>query len=133
MATLTGCKGTLKYKGVAVARVRQFDISLNRDALEDTCVGSTSRTYVPGLPGATGTATVLLDPADQIGREMLNTITLPCGSAVADQIEFIFDTKTGMEIDASGFLTNVGASVAVGDVQSASISFQLSGAVGGGF
>jgi hypothetical protein len=133
MATLTGSKGSLKYKGEKVAKVRQFDLNLSRDALDDTCVGDHARTYVPGLTGATGSATVLLDPTDDAGRAMLNTVTAKACEATQDPIEFLFDTASGMKIDAVGFLTSVGASVSVGDVQSASVSFQISGPVTGGF
>lgn len=130
MATLTGANGALRFDGKTVAKVRQYDVSINRDSLEDTCLNTDQRTYIPGLIGATGSCTVLIDPGDDGGRMMLNTILSP---AAGHSIEFIFDQKIGRSIEAAGFLTSVSPSVSVGDVQSASVSFQLSGPLRGGF
>lgn len=130
MATLTGASGALRFRGRVVAKVRSYAVNLRRDALEDTCIGSDNRSYVPGLLGASGSATLLLDPNDEGGREMLNTVLAPTGSF---DIEFVLDRATGQALWAQGFLTDVGATVSVGDVDSASVSFQLSGQVNGSF
>ena len=132
MATLTGANGAFKFQGRTVAKVRQFDLNLSRDALEDTCVGQDFRTYVPGLIGATGSATVLLDPNDQAGRDMLNTVLTPGKDAQKQGLELVFNASTGQVIEAMGFLTSVSPSVSVGDVQAASVSFQISGSIAGG-
>jgi hypothetical protein len=128
--TLTGANGALVFQGRKVAKVRQFDLSLSVDALEDTCVGQRSRTYVPGLFGANGSATVLLDTDDDAGSDMLNTIFNP---ATGTSFEFYLDEQGGKSLRATGFLTGVSPSVSVGEVQAASVSFQLSGDVQGGF
>jgi hypothetical protein len=130
MATLTGSSGALRFRGRVVAKVRNYAVSMRRDALEDTCVGDDSRTYVQGLFGATGQATLLLDRDDEAGRELLNSIFTP---ETKHDVEFVFDRFTGQALRAKGFLTDVGASVAVGDTQSASVTFQLSGGMQGSF
>lgn len=130
MTTLTGSNGLLKFRGRKVARVRNFSLTLNRDALDDTCVGEDDRTFVPGLFAATGSATILMDPADDGGRAMLNSVFDRQGG---NDVEFIFDPNNGIEISSSGFLTSASPSVSVGDVQSASVSFQFSGKVSGKF
>ena len=129
-STLTGSKGGLRFRGAKVAKVRQFGMNLAREAVEDTCVGRNDRTYVPDLFGATGSATILLDPNDTAAREMLNTVFTPDQTST---IEFEFDTNSGMVLSASGFLTNVSPSVAVGEAQAASVTFQISGPMSGGF
>ena len=60
MAVLTGAQGALS-NGSTVAKVRSWSLTVNRDALEDTCIGSDDRSYVKGLRGASGNATVLYD------------------------------------------------------------------------
>ncbi len=130
MATLTGAHGALFFQGKKVAKVREFSLSLNVDSLDDTCVGADSRTYVPGLFGASGSATVLLDAADAAGSDMLNTIFRPQSG---NSFDFVLDQRSGKALRAQGFLTSVSPSVSTGDVQSASVAFQLSGAIDGGF
>ena len=129
MATLTGINGSLRYRGRKVAKVRQFDISMSKDALEDTCVGGTARTYVPGLTGATGSATILLDPTDDAAIEMLDSVSAPADKTGTADIEFVFDERSGRALEGRGFLTSANLSVSVGDVQSASVSFQFSGSL----
>lgn len=130
MATLTGASGAFLFEGRKVAKVRQFDLNLNVDALEDTCVGRKSRTYVPGLFGASGSATVLLDSTDSAGADMLNTIFNP---AAGKRFQLVLDERSGKRLEADGFLTSVSPSVSVGDVQAVNVGFQISGDVSGGF
>ena len=67
MAVLTGAHGALKYEGRTVGKCRDWSLNINRDALEDTCLGENDRTYVKGLRGAAGSATMFYDPADTNG------------------------------------------------------------------
>ena len=55
---LTGADGQLKYQGAVVGKVRDWSITVTKDALEDTSIGSYDRTYIGGLRGTTGSATV---------------------------------------------------------------------------
>lgn len=128
MATLTGASGALLYEGRKVAKIREFSITLNVDALEDTCVGGNSRTYVRGLFGSSGSATVLLDPDDGPGADLLNSIFEPNDDR---SFQFRMDEASGKRLEARGFLTSVNPTVATGSVQAASIAFQLSGPMSG--
>ena len=65
MAVLTGFEGALYYEGTQIAHVRNWSVSVTRDVLETTGLGDGDRTYVQGLRGATGTATILYD--DEVG------------------------------------------------------------------
>lgn len=132
MATLTGRSGALVFRGKQVAKVRSYSLDLERDAVEDTCIGGDARTYVRGLFSGNGSAVVLVDPDDEAGRDMLNSV-LPGGIEGQHDVRFVFDRATGRSIDATGFLTSVSAGISVGDAHSASVRFQLSGAVQGGF
>ena len=38
MTTLTGASGALRFNGKMVAKVRQYEVSLNRDALDESCI-----------------------------------------------------------------------------------------------
>ena len=75
MAVLTGANGALKYEGKTVAKCRSWSLSVSRDALEDTCIGTDDRSYVKGLRGGSGSATVLYDPSDSAGVARCPLIT----------------------------------------------------------
>ena len=128
MAVLTGAHGALRYQGQTVAKCRSWTLTINRDALEDTCIGADDRTYVKGLRGGTGSATVLYDPTDAAGRALLNSIF---DNTNSDDVEFIFNQPAGDRFQCSAILTTINPSVSVGDVQAVSLSFQISGPVTG--
>ena len=118
----------MKYNGSTVAKVRSWSLTVNRDALEDTCIGSDDRSYVKGLRGASGNATVLYDPEDEAGRALLNSIF---DNSASDDVEFVFNNSTGSRFKCTALLTTVNPSVSVGDVQAVSLSFQVSGPIDG--
>ena len=140
MSVLTGADGQLMYGAKAFAKCRDWAITVTRDALEDTCLGDFDRTYVEGLRGATGTATLLYDPANETANEFLNSIFTTFGEdgyTEPEELTFKMNRKIypqgGGVFICKGFLTNVGPSVSVGDVQAVSVSFQISGKVDGEF
>lgn len=130
MSLVTGANGALHFRGVRVAKVRNFSLDVSRDALEDTALGDEDRTYIEGLRGATGSATILYVDDDATTREMLNSIFSSDGAA---SIELYLNTSTQRSLSCSAFLTQVGTPVSVGEITACSCSFQVSGKVGGGF
>ena len=128
MAVLTGSDGQLLYGAQSFAKCRDWSISINRDSLEDTCLGDYDRTYVQGLRGTTGSATVLYDPANSMANDFLNSILVDDSST---QLTFRLNRRGlgdgGGSFAVTGFLTNVSPSVSGGDVQAVSVSFQVTG------
>ena len=59
MTVLTGADGQLLNGTHAFAKCRDWSITINRDALEDTCLGNMDRTYVEGLRGTTNQEVVV--------------------------------------------------------------------------
>ena len=84
MAVLSGFEGGLYYDGVRVVNVRSWSVTVSRDTLETTSLGSSDRTYTLGLRGTTGTATLLYDTSIS-GTELnfWNTIfgTIDCSDS----------------------------------------------------
>jgi len=130
MAVLTGADGQLVYNNRPVAKCREWRISTSKDALETTCLASFDRSYVEGLRGTTGTATILYDPEEASGNNLLNSIN---ANGQNDTVDFVLSRADGKRFRCSGFLTSVSPSVTVGAVQAVSVSFQVSGAVDGEF
>ena len=128
MAVLTGAHGALKYEGRTVGKCRDWSLNINRDALEDTCLGENDRTYVKGLRGAAGSATILYDPADTTAAALLNSIF---DNNSSDDVQFVFNEPSGGAFKCKAFLTSMSPSVATGDVQAVAVSFQVSGPIEG--
>ena len=128
MAVLTGAHGALRYEGQTVAKCRSWSLTVSRDALEDTCLGQNDRTYIKGLRGATGSATVLYDPDDAAGRALLNSIF---NNNASDAVEFVFNNAAGGRFQCEALLTTVNPTVSVGDAQAVSLSFRVSGPIDG--
>ena len=131
MAVLTGADGKLMYGNTAVAKTRDWQISVSKDALEDTCLASTDRTYVEGLRGTTGSATILYDPGQASANELLNSIFANTGTE--QEVSFVLNKNDGSTFKCQGFLTSVSPSVSVGSVSAVSINFQVNGKPDGAF
>lgn len=131
MAVLTGTGGELRYNGARVGKCRQFSLEVNRDVLETTALGQWDRTYVEGLRGATGSATVLYDQDDSATRSLLNSVFRNEDGPQA--VEFVLNTATNTELSVRAVVTNVSTPVTVGEVIACSVNFQVSGPVAGAF
>lgn len=135
MAVLTGADGQLLSGTQAFAKCRDWSITVNKDALEDTCLGAYDRTYVQGLRGTTGSATLLYDPSNSVANDFLNSVMedIPSAQEVTFKLNRRGLADGGGSFKCTGFLTSVSPSVSVGDVQAVSVSFQVSGKPEGGF
>jgi hypothetical protein len=122
---LTGADGQLRYQGAVVGKVRDWSITVTKDALEDTCVGDYDRTYVQGLRGTTGSATVLYDPSNVNATSFLNSIFE--NVETTQTVDFVFYKADNKAFSCAGFVTNISPSISVGAVQAVSVSFQVSG------
>ena len=74
MAVLTGADGQLMYGSKKISKCRDWTITVSRDALEVSCLASNDRTYVEGLRGTSGSATLLYDPDELTTNQLLNSI-----------------------------------------------------------
>jgi len=131
MGVLTGSDGQLKFNGSAVGKCREWSLDVSKDALEDTSIGSYDRTYVEGMRGTTGSATVLYDPNNRTAAALLNSIF--DNDNTSDSVDFVLNRREGTSISCSGFVTSISPSVSVGAVQAVSINFQVNGKPIGNF
>ena len=129
MAVITGANGALRFQGVRVGKVREWSLSIDRDAVEDSCLGQWDRSYVPGLRGAKGQATILYDPDDTTSNALLNSIF--SNSESSQSVSFVLDMAGGKELSCEAFLTSISPSVTVGDVVAIGVGLQVTGPVAG--
>lgn len=132
MAVLTGRNGAFRWKGSPIGKVRSWSLDINRDALETTHLGVVNRTYVSGLRGASGSAELMYDNADTNMADLLNTIFDDTNEPSAE-VTFVLDSVGAKSLAGTALVTSVSPSVTVGDIQTISVSFQVSGALSGGF
>ena len=124
MGVLTGADGQLKYQGVLCGKTRDWSLSISKDALETSHLGTYDRTYVEGLRGATGSATLLYDTDSLQSRALMQAI-LANGSS--DELTFVFNkTVNTSAFLCKGIITSVSQSISTGAVQSVSINFTVS-------
>ena len=120
----TGANGSFTINGYTGV-VRNATVDISRDALETTNLGDYSRTYTPGLIGATGSATFIYESEvkSNLIANILNTTT-----ARDTPVAVTLTVGTGQALAGSVFITQVGTSVSVGDVTSTNVAFQFTGA-----
>lgn len=131
MAVLTGTGGELRFNGARIAKCREFSLEVSRDALETTVLGSWDRTYIEGLRGATGSATVLYDRDDSATRGLLNSVFR--NDDGPQSVSFVLNTTENAEFRVQAIVTGVSTPVKVGDVVACSVNFQVSGPMTGAF
>ena len=132
MAVKTGSTAELRFKGAAIAKVRDVSLTIVRDALETTGIGQKDRTYAYGIRGTTGTGTLLYDSANPATTATMNRLL--SDSESTDTIAMVLDTSVSEgTLTGDALITQAGVSVSVGSVVSVPISFSFSGKPAGGF
>ena len=151
MTVLTGADGFMRVDGRKIGKVRNFSLSIQRDAIDVTAVSDYDREYVHGVRNTTGSCTLFYDPADQFANKFLNSIFE--SDHEQHEVDFVLN-KNGANANWNyvpkfgpgttkpdivgalrykGILTNVSPSVDVGAAQSVQLSFQCCGPAKGVF
>lgn len=125
MAVLTSTYAELQHEGVRVAKCRDLTLTINRDALETTRLGDWDRSFLAGLRGSTGSATVLYDPVDTSITNLLNAVLTDTTATVT--LDIVFDRITAKKLTVEAVITEVGPSIAFGEAIACSVNFQVSG------
>jgi hypothetical protein len=120
----TGANGSFTINGYTGV-VRNATVDISRDALETTNLGDYSRTYTPGLIGATGSATFIYE--SEVKSNLIANV-LNTEASRDTPIAVTLTVGTGQTLSGNVFVTQVGTSVSVGDVTSTNIAFQFTGA-----
>lgn len=131
MSLITGSNGEFRYRGLRIAKCRDFSIDVSRDALDSSTLGSFDREYVEGMRGATGSATVLYDDEDPGTTELINSI-FRSGKG-GQEFSAVLNTNTNKSLSFKAFTTQVSVPVRVGEVTACSLNFQVTGPVEGAF
>ena len=133
----TGRDGSLLLDGVTQAKVTSWSFSSDLETLETTTLGESQRSYTPGVQGASGSPTLLYYRADDgrndagaLLKKLINTNT--AGITNADTVVFTLRYAHGdinNDIKFTAYVTAASFGSNVGEVASAQINFQVTGAL----
>jgi len=121
-----GQDGSVELGGVAVAKVVQWSLTANTDALEVTTLSQDVREFTTGVRSASGALTVLY--YDDAPVNLLNQVNQDTDAnqliASTARLKLKFDLKF-FEFDA--VLTSAELSCVVGEVMRVNVNFTMSG------
>lgn len=119
---VTSTTGNFSITGLdSTVVVRDASVDISRDTLETTNLGNSSRTYVTGLRGASGSATLLYE------NSLLDDVYAKINTDSQGAITATLTLTTGKTISGSVLITSVGSTVTVGDVTSTNVAFTFTG------
>ncbi len=128
-AVYSGHSGVAKFdvggSATLVASITAFGISNTGDAYETTVLGSSARTYLPGLTSATGTISVLWRDDDDA---QLALFAGP-GAAAATLELYPSNQTTGIKLSGEVIVTSHSIDVGLDGAVTSEIAVQFTGAV----
>lgn len=118
-----------------IAKIRDIQLSIQRDGLDTTGIGDEDRSSVSGVRGTTGSGNLIYDRTDAAAVAMVNRIlNATSGTNSDDSIQIVFDSySTQGTFTGTPVITQVGISVSVGDLVTVPVSFNISGKPSGSF
>jgi hypothetical protein len=131
----TGRDGRLLLDGIEQIKVTNWQLTGSLEMLETTSLGESQRTYAPGVQEFNGSAT-LLYYNDGTGRNdaalALKKVLRVSGVSSSDTVDMrlrLVEGSTSHDVRLTTYITSVSFGASVGEVSSAQISFQGTGAL----
>lgn len=133
----TGRDGRLLLAGVGLVKVTSWTLQADVEMLESTTLGDNQRSFVPGVQSFSGSASLIYYKADSgsidagtVLRKLIKTGTE--GVTTADAVTLTLRLADGTDLNDIGltaYINNGQIGAAVGEIVSAQISFQATGAL----
>jgi hypothetical protein len=131
----TGKDGRLLLDGIEQVKVTNWTLSGSLEMLETTSLGESQRTYAPGVQEFNGSATLLYykdtagrNDAGTALRKIIKTEGVSDGDTVTIRLRLV-DGDTANDVVLTSYITSVSIGASVGEISSAQISFQATGAL----
>jgi hypothetical protein len=131
----TGKDGRLLLDDVDQIKVTNWSLTGNLEMLETTSLGDNQRSYCPGVQDFSGSAT-LLYYNDGAGRNdaalALRKVLRIDGVSEGDTVDMrlrLVEGSTNHDVRLATYITSVSFGASVGEVSSAKINFQGTGAL----
>jgi hypothetical protein len=139
MSYFSGRHGSLRFLGKPVAKVRDWSLTLNQELLETTKVDGYAPTYVPGMKGGTGSATLLYYRLNYRERTeftpfdaLIKALVTPGMPTPSDRVrlELGMGEREGIAVDA--YITRAQLGSTAGELSMVGIDFTVDGDLAGG-
>lgn len=131
----TGRDGRLLLGGNTLVKVSTWQLQADLETLECTTLGDAQRQYVPGVQSFSGSATLLYyvdddktNDASALLRKLVKTSGTTTDDLVALTLRFN-DSSSNSDVTLNAYITSASIGASVGEVVSAQISFQGTGAL----
>jgi hypothetical protein len=130
----TGRDGRLLIDGVEQIKVSSWSLTGTLEVLETTTLGDSQRTYVPGVQEFNGSATLLYynDDGRNDAATALKKVLRVAGVTDTDTVDLrlrLVEGATNHDVRLTAYVTSVTFGANVGEVSSADINFQGTGAL----
>lgn len=133
----TGRDGQLLLGGTALVKVTSWALQAEVELLETTSLGDNVRSFTPGVQAFSGSASLIYYKADDSSidastllRKLVKTGT--DGVSSSDAVSLTLRLADGSDLNDIGltaYITSASIGAAVGEIVSAQISFQGTGAL----
>ena len=131
----TGKDGRLLLDGVEQIKVTNWSMTGSLEMLETTSIGDNQRSYAPGVQAFNGSATLLYyndgagrNDASTALRKVLRVNGVTDGDTVDMRLRLL-EGATNHDVQLTAYITSVSLGASVGEVSSAQINFQATGAL----
>jgi len=123
----SGKDGQLLVGGVSIGKVIDWSFEGQNETLETTTLNDTSRTYVYGLKGYSGSATLLYYKNDAGSFNIKSLLDSAISGTTAVDLKFRLSDTTDREVALSALITSYSTGVSVGEVVRMQFSFTATG------
>lgn len=131
----TGRDGRLLLGSDTLVKVTSWTLQADLETLETTTLGDAQRSYVPGIQGFSGTAKLMYyvdtdgtNDASTLLRKVIRTTGVSTSDAVTLTLR-LADNSTNNDVTLTAYITSASIGASVGEIVSADISFQATGAL----
>lgn len=131
----TGRDGRLLLGSDTLVKVTNWTLQGDLETLETTTLGDNQRNYVPGVQSFSGSATLLYytdadntNDASTLLRKIVKTSGVTTSDTVSLTLRLAGDLGNN-DVTLTAYITSVSIGASVGEVVSAQINFQATGAL----
>lgn len=131
----TGRDGRLLLGADTLVKVTSWTLQADLETLETTTLGDQQRSYVPGVQGFSGSASLLYyvdvdntNDASTLLRKLVRTDGVSTTDTVTLTLRLLGDNVNN-DVTLTAYITSVSIGASVGEVVSAQINFQATGAL----
>jgi hypothetical protein len=133
----TGRDGQLLLGSDVLVKVTSWSLQADLELLETTSLGDGVRTFTPGIQSFNGSASLIYykgDDGSNDAGELLRKLVKTGGNGVAatDTVTLtlrLLDGNSSNDVALTAYITSASFGASVGEVVSAQISFQATGAL----